>query len=72
MEKVDKYDYNVKSDEIKKLYNHKDFADAAAIADEIDWYKVKDKAMLSRVADILHMSVHHQEDSQHISLQFFL
>lgn len=52
MEKVDKYDYNVKSDEIKKLYNHKDFADAAAIADEIDWYKVKDKAMLSRVADI--------------------
>ena len=50
--KVDRYEYNVKSDQIKKFYSEKDFESAAEIADEIDWYKVKDKAMLNKVADI--------------------
>ena len=49
---MDKYEYNVKSDQIKKLYSRKEFEAAANIADEIDWYKVKDNAMISRVADI--------------------
>ena len=49
---MDKYEYNVKSDQIKKLYSRKDFETAAQIADEIDWYKVKDNAMINRVADI--------------------
>ena len=42
----------MKSDQIKKFYSEKDFESAAEIADEIDWYKVKDKAMLNKVADI--------------------
>lgn len=49
---MDKYEYNVKSDQIKKLYSRKEFEAAANIADEIDWYKVKDNAMINRVADI--------------------
>ena len=49
---MDKYEYNVKSDKIKKLYSHKNFEEAAAIADEIDWYKVKDNTMINKVADI--------------------
>ena len=52
MKKVDRYEYNIKADEIKKLYNRKDFAGAAAIADEIDWIKIKDNTMLNRIADI--------------------
>ena len=49
---MDKYEYNVKSDQIKKLYSRKDFVAAAKIADEIDWYRVKDNVMINRVADI--------------------
>ena len=49
---MDRYEYNIKADEIKKLYNRKDFAGAAAIADEIDWIKIKDNTMLNRIADI--------------------
>ena len=46
------YEYNVKSDQIKKLYSRKEFEAAAKIADEIDWYRVKDNTMINRVADI--------------------
>lgn len=49
---MDKYEYNVKSDQIKKLYSRKEFATAAKIADEIDWRKIKDNSMISRVADV--------------------
>ena len=49
---MDKYEYNVKSDQIKKLYSRKEFEAAAKIADEIDWYRIKDNAMINRVADI--------------------
>lgn len=49
---MDKYEYNVKSDQIKKLYSRKEYAAAAKIADEIDWRKVKDNSMISRVADV--------------------
>jgi len=49
---LDKYEYNVKSDQIRKLYSHKEYEAAAKIADEIDWRKVKDNSMISRVADV--------------------
>lgn len=49
---MDKYEYNVKSDQIRKLYSHKEYEAAAKIADEIDWRKVKDNSMISRVADV--------------------
>lgn len=48
---MDRYEYNVKSDQIKKLYGKKDYATAAEIADSIDWGRVKNNAMLAMVAD---------------------
>lgn len=48
---MDRYEYNVKSDQIKKLYGKKDYAGAAEIADSIDWGRVKNNAMLAMVAD---------------------
>ena len=41
---MDKYEYNVKLEQIKKLIKKKDYATAARIADTIDWYKVKNKS----------------------------
>ncbi|MCI6497660.1 MAG: hypothetical protein MSA21_01960 [Lachnospiraceae bacterium] len=48
---MDKYEYNVKSDQIKKLYAKKDYETAAEIADSIDWSRVKNNSMLALVAD---------------------
>ena len=48
---MDRYEYNVKSDQIKKLYNKKDYQGAAEIADTIDWSRVKHNSMLAIVAD---------------------
>lgn len=49
---MDRYEYNVKSDQIKKLYGKKEYEPAAEIADEIDWSRVKNNGMLAMVADI--------------------
>ena len=49
---MDNYEYNIKSDQIKKLYNKRDYATAAKVADSIDWRRVKNISMLSLVGDI--------------------
>ncbi len=48
---MDRYEYNVKSDKIKKLYLKKDYSTIAEIADTIDWTRVKSNSMLTMVAD---------------------
>lgn len=48
---MDKYEYNIKSDQIKKLYAKKDYETVAAIADTIDWSRVKNNGMLAMVSD---------------------
>ena len=48
---MDKYEYGIKSDQIKKMVAKKDYKVAAKIADTIDWSKVKSNSMLITVAD---------------------
>ena len=49
---MDKYEYNVKLEQIKKLIRKKDYATAARIADTIDWYKVKNNQTIVLIADV--------------------
>lgn len=58
---MDKYEYNVKADQIKKLANKQDFATAAKVADTIDWRRVKNAAMLTLVADIYEENQQYEE-----------
>ena len=39
---MNKYELGIKIDQIKKLAAKKDYAEAAAIAKELNWSKVKD------------------------------
>ena len=48
---MDKYEYGIKSDQIKKMVAKKDYKIATKIADTIDWSKVKSNSMLITVAD---------------------
>ncbi len=49
---MDKYEFNIKVEQIKKLMKKKDFITAVKIADTIDWDKVKDNQLLIMVADV--------------------
>ncbi len=49
---LDKYEYKVRADEINRLIAEGDYAQAAEIADGIDWRRVKSVMMLCTVSDL--------------------
>jgi hypothetical protein len=49
---MDKFEYNVRANEIKELIREEDFRKAAEIADTIDWRRVKSTRMLCMVSDV--------------------
>ena len=59
---MDKYEYNVKLEQIKKLIRKKDYATAARIADTIDWYKVKNNQTIVLIADVYEASGRYEQD----------
>ncbi len=50
--RLDKFEYNIKVEKIKKLVDSRDFETAAEVADSIDWKRVKDTRTLSVVSMI--------------------
>ena len=52
MGKMDKYEFNVRVEQIKKLVNRGDFESAMKIADTIDWRRVRNVSILSMVSSI--------------------
>lgn len=53
---MDKYELNIKMEQIKKLARQKDYAAAATVADSVDFYRIKDNKMLSLIADVYEAS----------------
>ena len=49
---MDKYEYNLKLDEIKNLYKDCKYEAAAKVADGINWNKVKNVNILVKVGDV--------------------
>ena len=49
---MDKYEYKVRADEIKELIDQGEYAQAAEIADTIDWRRVKSVMMLCTISDL--------------------
>jgi len=64
---VDKYEYQVRVDQIKQLINEKRFAEAMEIADTIDWRRVRSVATLCMVSEIYKVNKRF-EDSRDILL----
>lgn len=52
MATLDKYEYKLRAEEIKDLISRKEYAEAMAIADTIDWRRVKNISMLTMVSDL--------------------
>lgn len=49
---MDKYEYKVRSEEIKELIARGDYVQAAELADTIDWRRVKSVMMLCTISDL--------------------
>lgn len=67
---MDKYEYKVRSEEIKDLIGKKKYAEAMAIADTIDWRRVKNINMLCTVSDLYKLSRRYEESREILLLAY--
>ena len=67
---MDKYEFNIKVEQIRKLSNQGDFETAMKIADTIDWKKVRNANLLSMVANVYEKN-HEYQDAKDILLMAF-
>ncbi|MBQ2803854.1 MAG: hypothetical protein IJF07_08150, partial [Lachnospiraceae bacterium] len=58
---MDKYEYKLKADEIKELISQGEYAQAAEIADTIDWRRVKSVMMLCTISDLYKINRRYEE-----------
>ena len=64
---MDKYEFNIKVEQIKKLVNKGDFETAMKIADTIDWRRVRSTSLLTMISQIYEKNAEYQ-DAKDISL----
>ena len=64
---MDKYEYKVRAEEIKSLITDGEYAEAAKIADTIDWRRVRSVMMLCTISDLYKINRRY-EDSRDILL----
>ncbi len=64
---MDKYEYKIKSEEIKELIAQREYVRAAEIADTIDWRRVKSVMMLCTISDLYKINRRY-EDSRDLLL----
>lgn len=67
---MDKYEFNIKVEQIKKLINKGDYDIAMKIADTIDWKRVRSANLLSMVAEIYEKNNEYQEAKEILLLAF--
>ena len=58
---MDKYEFNIKVEQIKKLVNKGDFETAMKIADTIDWRRVRSTSLLTMISQIYDKNAEYQD-----------
>lgn len=58
---MDKYEFNIKVEQIKKLVNKGDFEMAMKIADTIDWRRVRSTSLLTMISQIYEKNAEYQD-----------
>jgi len=67
---MDKYEFNIKVEQIKKMVNKEDFATAMKIADTIDWRRVRNANLLSTISQVYEKNEQYQEAKEVLLLAF--
>ena len=70
MNAVDKYDYKVKTEEMLELMEDGAYRQAAEIADEIDWKRVRNTGMLADVSEIYEKNKEYQKAYEVLNLAY--
>ena len=70
MNAVDKYDYKVKTEEMLELMEDGAYRQAAEIADEIDWKRVRNTGMLANVSEIYEKNKEYQKAYEVLNLAY--
>lgn len=67
---MDKYEFNIKVEQIKKLVNRGDYVTAMKICDTIDWRRVRNGSLLSMVSQIYEKNEEYQEAKEVLLIAF--
>ncbi|MCM1121136.1 MAG: hypothetical protein NC416_00995 [Eubacterium sp.] len=67
---MDKYEYQIRSDEIKALIAEGEFAEAVKIADTIDWRRVRSVMMLCTISDLYKINRRYRESKDILLLAY--
>lgn len=67
---MDKYEFNIKVEQIKKMVNKSDYETAMKIADTIDWKRVRNANLLSMIAQVYEKNDEYQVAKDILLLAF--
>ena len=67
---MDKYEFSIKAEQIKKMVNQGDYKTAMQIADSIDWNRVRNANLLSSIAEIYEKNEEYEEAKDILLLAF--
>ena len=67
---MDKYEFNIKAEQMRKMAEQGDYKTAMQIADTIDWRRVRSANLLSYVADIYEHNSEYEEAKDILLLAF--
>ncbi|MCM1192968.1 MAG: hypothetical protein NC123_08265 [Butyrivibrio sp.] len=67
---MDKYEYRIRSDEIKQLIAEGNYQQAAEIADTIDWRRVKSVMMLCTISDLYKINRRYEDAKNMLLLAY--
>lgn len=67
---MDKYEFSIKAEQIKKMVGQGDYKTAMQIADTIDWNRVRNANLLSSIAEIYEKNGEYEEAKDILLLAF--
>ena len=67
---MDKYEFNIKVEQIKKMVNKGDFETAMKIADTIDWRRVRNANLLAMISQVYEKNGEYSEAKEVLLLAF--
>lgn len=67
---MDKYEFHVKTDQIKKLVHQKDYEAALKIAETIDWTKVKNMSLLTMISEVYEKNGKYEESIDYLMMVY--
>lgn len=67
---MDKHEFNIKVDQIKKMVSKGDFETAMKIADTIDWRRVRNANLLSMISSVYEKNAEYQEAKDILLIAF--